>query len=193
MLILPATAETIAGSSRRPRPRRRSSPTIANVMPCAADAVRAEEHHGKLVILGPAAYAGDAEAGERAVAPFRAIAEPLADMLRPMAVPGDVPARGRGLPPDRRLATMFVDRVDRAAAETILDSSRPRRRDARGAAPCAGRRRARAHGAPPPTPIGTTPIMVNVAASTRVPTSGRQQAWVDDFAADLHQGDRRPT
>ena len=39
-----------------------------------------EEWHGKLAIMGLLGYAGDAEAGERAIAPFRALAEPIADM-----------------------------------------------------------------------------------------------------------------
>ena len=46
-----------------------------------------EEHHGKLAIFALMAYAGDTDAGQRAVAPFRALAEPLADMLRPMSYP----------------------------------------------------------------------------------------------------------
>jgi hypothetical protein len=32
-------------------------------------------------------HVGDPEAGQRAVAPFRALAEPLADLVRPMAYP----------------------------------------------------------------------------------------------------------
>ena len=46
-----------------------------------------EELHGMPVIMAMIAYAGDTEAGERAVAPFRAIATPIADMLRPMPYP----------------------------------------------------------------------------------------------------------
>ena len=73
-----------------------------------------EEHHGKLAIFALMAYAGDTEAGERAVAPFRELAEPLADMLRPMPYPGDLHARGGGLPPDRgRGGRGSLDRFDR--------------------------------------------------------------------------------
>ena len=32
-------------------------------------------------------FAGDAGAGARAIAPFRALAEPVADMVRPMRYP----------------------------------------------------------------------------------------------------------
>jgi hypothetical protein len=32
-------------------------------------------------------YAGDADAGERAIVPFKSIATPVADMLKPMRYP----------------------------------------------------------------------------------------------------------
>ena len=61
--------------------------TIANVMRTPPMPFVPEEHHGKLAIFALMAYAGDTDAGQRAVAPFRALAEPLADMLRPMSYP----------------------------------------------------------------------------------------------------------
>ena len=45
------------------------------------------EHHGKPVLMALMVYAGNAEAGERAVAPFRALATPLADMVKPIRYP----------------------------------------------------------------------------------------------------------
>ena len=45
------------------------------------------EVHGQLIVTALMAYAGDAESGERAMAPFRALATPLADMLKPMPYP----------------------------------------------------------------------------------------------------------
>ena len=48
----------------------------------------AEEHHGSAVILDdPVAHAGEGRQAERAIAPFRALATPLADMVRPMPYP----------------------------------------------------------------------------------------------------------
>jgi FAD/FMN-containing dehydrogenase len=46
------------------------------------------EVHGRPIVLAMLAWTGDAAAGERALAPFRALAEPLADMLRPMPYAG---------------------------------------------------------------------------------------------------------
>ena len=43
--------------------------------------------------LAMLAWTGDADAGERALAPFRALAEPLADMVRPMPYTEHVPAQ----------------------------------------------------------------------------------------------------
>src|SRR4029078_2392339 len=59
--------------------------TIANVMPAPPMPFLAEEHHGKLVIFGMLVYAGPAEEGMKALAPFRALATPLADLMRPMS------------------------------------------------------------------------------------------------------------
>ena len=66
-------------------------------------------------------YAGDVEAGERAIAPFRALAEPVVDMLRPMPYaemyrPAD--ASYRPVAVDR---TVFADKVDRETAATMLE------------------------------------------------------------------------
>jgi hypothetical protein len=46
------------------------------------------EVHGRPVVLAMLAWTGDAAAGERALAPFRAIAKPLADMVRAMPYAG---------------------------------------------------------------------------------------------------------
>ena len=59
--------------------------TIANVMPLPPMPFVPEERHGELVILGMLAFAGSAEAAEPVLAPFRALGEPLADMVRPIS------------------------------------------------------------------------------------------------------------
>ena len=42
-----------------------------------------EDRHGKEVLVFAACYAGSNEAGEKAVAPLRALGEPIADVLGP--------------------------------------------------------------------------------------------------------------
>ena len=101
MLILPATAETVAGFIAAAEAAPEELSTIANVMPCPPMPFVPAEHHGRLVIIGLMAFAGDSAAEERAVAPFRALATPIADMVKPSRT-RDVPARGPRLPPDRR-------------------------------------------------------------------------------------------
>jgi FAD/FMN-containing dehydrogenase len=64
-------------------------------------------------------YEGDVEVGRRALAPFHALAEPIADLLRPMKYPQMFPKQ-----PGNRLGritrTMFAGAIDRRQAESIL-------------------------------------------------------------------------
>ena len=122
MLFLPATPDVIAAFIAEAEAAPEELSTIANVMPAPPLPFLAPEHHGRLVVMAMLAYAGDVEAGERAVAPFRALATPIADMVRPMPLPGDVSARGRELPP-RRGRPHAVRRAAStcATAETIVD------------------------------------------------------------------------
>ncbi len=67
-------------------------------------------------------YAGDAEAGERAIAPFRALATPLVDMVKPMPYPEIYPPEDDALPPDgrRRSRCSSTPSID-GVAETIVE------------------------------------------------------------------------
>ncbi len=87
LLFLPATAGVIDGFMVEAANAPEELSTIANVMPAPPMPFLPEETHGRLVIFAMLTYAGDIEAGERAVAPFRALATPVADMVRPMRYP----------------------------------------------------------------------------------------------------------
>ena len=63
MLLLPATAETVAGFVAAAEAAPDELSTIANVMPTPPMPFVPEEWHGKLAIMGMLGYAGDAEAG----------------------------------------------------------------------------------------------------------------------------------
>jgi FAD/FMN-containing dehydrogenase len=122
MLLLPATTETIAGFIAAAEAAPEELSTIANVMPAPPMPFLPAELHGKLSIMGMLCYAGDASAGERAMAPFRALAKPLADMVRPMPYPEIYGPEAEGdEPPLAAVRTMFVDTVDHDVAETILE------------------------------------------------------------------------
>jgi hypothetical protein len=65
--------------------------------------------------------AGDAEVGQRALAPFRALATPIADLLRPMPYPDVYPPEQPGFHPSASAHTMLVDDVERRTIETALE------------------------------------------------------------------------
>ena len=87
MLLLPATTEVIAGYVAAADAAPEELSGIANVMVAPPLPFIPTAQHGQLVVLALLVYAGDAEAGERALAPFRALADPIADMLAPMSYP----------------------------------------------------------------------------------------------------------
>ena len=120
MLILPATAETVAGFIAAAEAAPDEVSTIANVMPAPPMPFIPESTHGRLVILAMVAYAGETEAGERALAPFRALAEPLADMVREIRYGEMFPPDDPDYHPLAVARTLFIDRVDTAVAATIV-------------------------------------------------------------------------
>ncbi|MFT3890970.1 MAG: FAD-binding oxidoreductase [Anaerolineales bacterium] len=124
MLILPATAETIAKFMAEAEAAPEELSSIANVMPAPPMPFLPAEVHGKLIIFAIMMYAGDIQSGERALAPFRAIATPLADMLKPMRYQEIYQPNPEDYHPIAASRTMFVDRVDHAMAETILNHLR---------------------------------------------------------------------
>ena len=121
MLVLPATAETVAGFIAAAEAAPEELSTIANVMNCPPMPFVPEEHHGKLVNMAFIGFAGDAEAGERAMAPFRALATPIADMVKPIPYPEIYPPDDDSYHPTAVGYTMFLDRVDRDVAATMVE------------------------------------------------------------------------
>ena len=120
LLVLPATPDVIAGFVAEAEAAPDELTTIANVMLAPPLPFVPEERHGSPVVMATMIYAGDVEAGQRTVAPFRALAEPVADLLRPMKYPEMYPdEQGH-----RRVAvarTTFAGSVDSRRAETILE------------------------------------------------------------------------
>jgi FAD/FMN-containing dehydrogenase len=191
MLVLPATPETIAGFMAASAAAPEELSTIANVMPAPPMPFLPEAVHGRLIVMGMLAFAGDRGSGERAVAPFRALATPLADLVRPMAYPEIYPPEDDSYHPTAVGHTMFIDHVDRDVAATIVA-----RLEASDASVRVAQLRALG-GAMARIPADATafahrsrPIMVTVAAFYDGPADRAvRQAWVDDFAAALRQGD----
>ena len=192
ILILPATPEVIAGFIAAAAAAPEELSGIANVMVAPPMPMVPAELHGQLVIMAMLVYAGDLQAGEGAVAPFRALATPLADLIRPMPYPEIYPPEEGEFHPTAVGHTMFVDTIDQRAAETILDHLR-----ASDAAVRVAQLRVLG-GAMARVPADATAfahrrskIMVNLAAFYDGPDDRVvRQRWVEEFAAALRQGDQ---
>ena len=191
MLLLPATPEVIASTVAEAEAAPEELSTIANVMPAPPMPFVPAEQHGRLVVMVLLAYAGPAEDGERAIAPFRALATPVADLVRPMRYPEIFLPEQDDFHPIVAARTMFVDAVDLPVAETIVD------RLENAPAPMAAAQIRVLGGAMARVAAEATAfahrksrIMVNVAAMyEHLEERAEREAWVDGFSADLRQGD----
>jgi FAD/FMN-containing dehydrogenase len=81
----------------------------------------AEEHHGKLVIMALLCHAGEAVAGERVLARFRGLAEPLADLVQAMPYPQLYPPDDPDYRPKAVARTTFASHIGAAEADTIME------------------------------------------------------------------------
>lgn len=66
-------------------------------------------------------YAGEVDEGERAIAPFRTLAIPIVDMVKPMRYPEIYPPEEDDYHPVASGRTMFLDAIDHSVAETIVE------------------------------------------------------------------------
>jgi FAD/FMN-containing dehydrogenase len=121
MLILPATGDVIAGFMKAADDAPEELSTIANVMNCPPMPFLPEDLVGKLVVLAFMGYDGDDAGGEHALAPFRALAEPMADFVKPMPYPEMYHPDDASYRPKALDQCFFMDSVDRAVGQTIVD------------------------------------------------------------------------
>ena len=189
-LILPATPEIISSFVAEAEGAPEELSIIASVIAAPPMPTLPAAVHGTLVIIAKLVYAGDVEAGERAVAPFRGLATPLADMLKPMRYAEIYPPDG-GRHPVASTQTMFVDAIDTAAAQTIVDHLRTS--TAQMAAVeirVLGGAMARVSADATAFAHRGSRIMVNVAAMYERPDEAAvHEPWVDALSAALRKGD----
>jgi hypothetical protein len=191
MLMLPASADVIAGFIAEADRAPDELSTIANVMPAPAAPFVPEALQGSLVLLAFMTFAGEAEAGQRALAPFRALAEPVADMLGAIPYPQMYMPEDEDYHPVAISRTMFVDVVDHAVATAIMEHL-----DASDATMRVAQLRVLG-GAIARVPADATAfahrdskIMVNLAAFVDQPDQrGDREAWVEAFRQALQQDD----
>ena len=191
MMMLPASPDVIHSFIALAEAAPEELSTIANVMPAPPMPVVPAEHHGKLVIFAMLCYAGAVEAGERAVAPFRALATPIADMVKPSRYPEMYPPDDPNYHPIATGRTLFIDSVDRDVADVIVGHL-----GGTDALMRVAQLRVLG-GAMARVPVEATAfahrksrIMVNVAALCERPDQAPvYEPWVTGFAAALKQGD----
>ena len=190
MLILPATPETVAGFVAAAEAAPEALSTIANVMPAPPMPFLPPEAHGKMIVMAMMAFAGpDAEA-EAALRPFRALATPIADMVKPSPYTGMFPPE-EGYHPTVAINTMYLNRFGAEDGEAVID------RLARSTAPMRVAQIRVLGGAAARVAADATAyahrgsaIMVNlVAFYGGAEDRPVQEAWVADFASALRQED----
>ena len=195
MLILPGTAEVVAGFIAAAEAAPEDLSTIANVMPAPPMPMVPEDQHGKLIVLALMAFAGEPAAAERALAPFRSLATPIADLVAPIPYPQIYPPDEAEYHPIAANRTMFVDSVDRDVAQLILDRLDEHLRTSTAQMAVAQLRvlgGAMARVPPDATAFAhrSSRIMVNLAAlvgsADELPA---HEPWVDRFVAALRQDD----
>jgi hypothetical protein len=192
MLVLPVTAEVLAGFMKAATEAPEELSCIANVMTAPPMPFLPAEMHGKVVILAILFYAGEASEGERALAPFVNLATPFANMLAPMRYADLFQGGEEGPGPAGAAAlNMHMHHVDLEMAQTILD-----RLNGSSAAMAAvqlrplGGAMARVHSLETAYAHRKAPIMVNVAAIYNDPAElDTHTKWVHGTAAALDQGE----
>jgi hypothetical protein len=190
MLVLPATAEVVAGFMAAAEAAPEQLSTIANVMNCPPMPFIPEQYHGSLVVLAFMCWSGDQKSGDRVMAPFRALATPLADEVKPISYPEMFPPEDESYRPKAVGRTMFLKAVDGTAARTIVDFLN------RSDAPMRAAQLRMLGGAMSRVPADATafahrssPVMAIVVSFYEGPDDKPQrEAWVREFAASLDQG-----
>jgi FAD/FMN-containing dehydrogenase len=120
-LFLPPTREVL----RSLVPIAASAPeeltTIGFVMPIPPVPFVPEEHHGRMSLVLMFVYAGDPEAGEAAIAPFRAVTTPYGEAAIPMPYPGiyEFTAEGGTRHPSTT-RSVFMDALDDESVDAIV-------------------------------------------------------------------------
>jgi FAD/FMN-containing dehydrogenase len=191
LLILPATPETVAGFVAAAEAAPEELSTIANVINSPPMPFVPPEQHGSLVIVASVCWAGDADAGQQALAPFLSLAEPLANLVAPKPLSAMYPPEDPDYRPTVLGRTMFVDSIGSDEATLILE-----RLQSSDAMMRVVQLRVLG-GAVARVPADATAyahrknrIMVNVATMYDGPDDRVvRAAWADELIAALNQGD----
>jgi FAD/FMN-containing dehydrogenase len=191
MLMLPATADVVRAFVAQAEAAPDELSTIANVMPAPPMPFVPAEHHGKLVVMGLLCFAGSPDEAQPVIESFRALATPIADMVKPIPYPEIYPPEIEDYHPTVASRTMFIDTVEADTAEMIVD-----RLESSDASMRAAQLRVLG-GAIARVPADATAyahrnsrIMTNLVGFYDDPDDRpAREAWVNEFVADLRQDD----
>lgn len=191
LLILPAEPKVLASLLSLADAAPDELSIIANVMPAMPMPFLPKELHGQVVIMVLLMYAGPASEGEKVVAPIRALAEPLADMLKPMRYCEIFMPEDESYHPTAASTTMFMDSVDQTLAGKIIKSLKESDAVLRAV------QLRTLGGAMAKVPSDATAfahrthrLLTNIAAFYTTPEDKKiREAWVTEMAAMLSQGD----
>ena len=191
MLLLPGSPEVIEGLVAAAAAAPEELSMIANIMVAPPMPFVPASAHGQLVVMALLAYAGDADAGQRAVTPFRALAEPLADMVQPMPYAGLFQGGDEIEVVEESARSLFCDTVDATAAKAVVEHLRA------STAPMAVAQLRVLGGALAGVPVEATAyahrhrrMMAGVGCVyEQAADRPVHDAWADEFAAALRQGD----
>ena len=190
MLALPATPETIAGLVAAVEAAPEELSVIATVLLAPPLPFVPPELIGEPLLLAQLVHAGPLDDGERAVAPLRALAPPVANFVRTMRFNEMFTTEGPEPLPRAALRTFFSDSLDEGAASELLD----RLRASTAQFPAVGIRVL--GGATARIPVEATAfahrqrrLLVTISAFYSSPEEdSAHQAWAKDAATALRRG-----
>ena len=197
ILVLPVNAEIIERYIALSEEAPDELSSIANVMPVPPLPGVPEEWLGKLGIFALMTYAGEEEAGQKVLQPFRDLAKlagldaPIADMLRPMSYPEMYFPDDPDYHPLAVSYNMLLDRCDRPSAQAIMEHLEALDAPMRVAQlRVLGGAMARVRNDATAFAHRASPIMVNIAAFyDDEADKARKQAWMEGFASAIRQSD----
>lgn len=123
-LLLPASREVIRGYLEYTASAPDELSTIGNLMHAPPAPFVPEEWVGQLVLSIIVCWSGSPEEGERALAPLRALAEPVADTVRPMPYPEIfLSTAHQEVPHGWSIRSMFADELSDATLDAMLEAA----------------------------------------------------------------------
>jgi FAD/FMN-containing dehydrogenase len=120
-LFLPLTRDTLRGLVPIAAAAPDELTTISFLMAAPPAPFIPAEAVGQPTLAIMFVYSGDPDAGEAAIAPFRALATPIADVAMPMPYPGIYEfTRGASEPGNEIVRSLFLDTLDDDSVDAIL-------------------------------------------------------------------------